>query len=173
MLDHVIVGDINNILSLHVLCVNFPFFILGHICRTNSKFKSVLDNNITYTIAILSYMPLQLLYMRTGSFLYHGGAAISAIVVFIQLFQNIEFGTVGRGLLCLGSQTIDIYLYHGFVLGLFNLQMFSSWVCSSSNLLIEIIVSVLIAIVTSVVCIGIGKVIKHSTALTWVVYGNR
>lgn len=111
--------------------------------------------------------------MRTESFLYHGGAAICAIVVIVQLFQNMEFGTIGGGLSYFGSQTLDIYLYHGFVLGLFNLQLFSLWVCNSSNLLIEIIVSVIIAIITSVVCISVGKIIKHSTALSWVVYGNR
>jgi fucose 4-O-acetylase-like acetyltransferase len=86
--------------------------------------------------------------------------------------DKTQLGFAGKALSTLGEKTLDIYIYHGFVLSLLNLNFFNVWVIQTSNILIEVIISFIISIVVAITAILIGEIVKTSSFLTAIVYGE-
>lgn len=109
--------------------------------------------------------------MQTKIIAFHAGPAICAIIILLQLFKRHDFGLLGIRLAYFGKNSLDIYLFHGFVLGLLNLEFFSLWASQTGNILIELVASVLISIIVSLICITIGRTIKQSLLFEKIIYG--
>ena len=145
---------------------------MGHLYRVNNIISDIIDNRWFLALCLVSYIPVQYFYMKTGIAIFHGGAALCAIIVINHFFKVNEFGVIGNYFNYFGIKSLDIYLYHGFVLSLFNLEFFNLWVSGTLNIMIEIIVSIIIAVVVAITCILIGNIIKSSPVTYRIIYGK-
>ena len=123
-------------------------------------------------LSILLYLPALYFFRLVGNPLLHAGGALCAIVVIVNFFQSVDLRQIGKGLSSLGQRTLDIYIYHGFILCLFNLDFLCKWVNLTSNYIIEFILSVIVAVIVALISILIGRFIKTSTVLSRIVYGR-
>ena len=88
-------------------------------------------------------------------------------------FKNVKFGKVENALSYLGRNSMGIYLYHGFVLFIFNLSFLSVWVNETSNYGFEIVISFIIAIIIAIFSMIIDRIVKESKLLCYILYGEK
>ena len=72
----------------------------------------------------------------------------------------------------IGRHTLDIYLLHFFFLPS-NLTMFGTYFQSTSNPVIELFVSLTIAILVITVCLAVSKVLRTSPILAHYLFGQK
>ena len=72
----------------------------------------------------------------------------------------------------IGWCTLDIYIYHYFLLRIINLRFIDGWLRQTSNYFFETILFVCIAVMVCVLCMMIGKVLRKSQIVDKIVYGN-
>lgn len=62
---------------------------MGHLYRVNNIISDIIDNRWFLALCLVSYIPVQYFYMKTGIAIFHGGAALCAIIV-INHFSRIQ-----------------------------------------------------------------------------------
>ena len=173
LIDRIIPQTINDVFCFRALCVNFPFFLLGHICRTNERIFSFICRNSIYTWALILYIPLLYLTTKSGNPLFRVMTALCAIIVLVQFFKDRDLGFIGKNLATIGFHSLNVYLFHGFFLSMFNLELLSSWVGRTSNYAIELIILFLISLFVAVLAIWAGLLVQHSSILSKYLYGKQ
>ena len=164
----------NNLLSLD-LCANlWPYFIGGHLIRKYRLIDTLLKADAPFAIALVLYIPLLLLY-ESGTFVrFSQVVSITSIIGLLHLLYHRKDTTsrIERGLTYLGKHTLDIYIFHYFLLQIIDIAGFGRWVAHSGNYLIELIALISLSIIVSLGCIGIGYVIRISPILSKIIYGR-
>ncbi|HAT62482.1 MAG TPA: hypothetical protein DCS83_08085 [Prevotella sp.] len=103
--------------------------------------------------------------------------ALSVIISLFYLFKKGEiiesrYSFSQNILSLLGMNSLDIYIFHYFLLHICDVKILKTWVMTSQNYLLEFIITLLIALLISYTAIGIGKILKSSNLIYEIVYGN-
>lgn len=72
----------------------------------------------------------------------------------------------------IGKGTLDIYIFHYFILQIINIPILGNWFIETSNYFLEVIFLCILSIIISCACICIGRTIRLSPLLTQIVYGK-
>lgn len=157
--------------SLNICYQNWPFFVLGFICRGPFIRRYDKYKNVVYTIALLMYVPLFIYWMNTGhAFVLQ---AYCAIILLFSLFnmRDSNDSNIERKLSIIGRKTLDIYIYHSFFTHIVNLRDLNLYLEQSTNLILEFVVCLSFSLLIILLSIGVGIIIRKSELLSIVIYG--
>lgn len=171
--DRAVTVEESDIFSLWVIRQYWVFFIGGYLTRRYHLIDYLQSHNILYSMAVLGYPVITYLYISGYHHLFYIAAILMTVILFY-LFQQREAcnGLIDRTLLFFGKNTLDIYIYHYFIIQLTRLNGFGNWLADTGNVFIEVVVTVLYAITVAFVSIYIGKIIRKSSFLRKVIYGE-
>ena len=165
--------NINDIFSLWVIRQYWPFFIAGYFFRCYHVLDWIKSRNWTYTAGIVLYAVAFFYYMDGNKYLLYP-MALSFIIAICYLFIHRENCNtwIDRQLGFLGRNTLDIYIYHMFIISVTHIGAVGTWLAETSNVFLEVLLALLFAVVVAYVCVGIGKVMRKSSIISDVVYAD-
>ena len=147
--------------------------MLVYLFRKYNLVNYLEDCNLIFSFTLLLYIPFVILYCRQGHVFMHL-AALCAIIVLLFVFQKREKDSsyAESFLGYIGKSSIDVYLFHFFLLNAINLSMVGKWFDLTNNYFVEFLVVLSIAILVSSLCVFIARVFHKSNMLNVVVYGH-
>jgi len=173
--------DEANLFSIPNCYDYWPFFIFGYLLNKYNALEWLANNNPVFSVALIGWIPL-FCYLR------HSGIAESSIeflvldkllqfmsiVIFLYLFRQREGCTswVERNFEYLGMATLDIYIFHYFIVRNLCLFGLGAWFTQTCNVYLEAIFVVLAAFVIGHICAFVGKLIRQSKWVDEIVYGG-
>ena len=172
--DKTLDSDLSDTLGIGLCKSYWIYFFIGYLVRKYDLAKLLDKYNSIFSIAILSYLPLFYAY-ENGIFVrFCQIVPLTAIIVLFYLFRARKhvFSFMDRVLGDIGRCTLDIYIYHYFLLRIINLRFIDGWLRQTSNYFFETILFVCIAVMVCVLCMMIGKVLRKSQIVDKIVYGN-
>ena len=121
-----------------------------------------------------SYLPLLIFYDKGTLIHFAQIVPLTAIIILLYIFiyRNDKYSKVENLLAWIGKGTLDIYIYHYFILQIINIPYLGNWFIETSNYFLEMIVLFVMAVVISWTCIYMGKVVRLSPLLKKFVYGR-
>ena len=160
--------------SLGMCQTLYPFFMLGYFARRFNGVEWLLRRNWLFTIALLSSIPLFVLF-HTGKLTHFIQILVILIlIVLLVLFRKREnsSSSVEKVLALIGKNSLDVYVFQYFFFIILNLRGAALWFKSTENFLFESFFLVFIALVVSILCIYVGRLLKQSVFINKFVYGS-
>lgn len=163
----------NDIFSLWVMKQYWPFFITGYFCTKLHLTEKLCSYNWLYTIGLLLYMIGFWVYMNVYSQLYYL-VAFSFIIAILYIFKTREHKSsfVERQLSYIGQHTLDVYIYHLFILQITSFSSVGNWLESTNNIFPELLLCVAYSVLVAYTTIGMGILVKKSDFLNYIIYGR-
>lgn len=176
-------NQITGILSLRAFCRYFQFFCLGLLCRKNNeKFMYYITNQSTISILIILFISLFTLLWCSpygkDSFIYKLNHDLAIrytglFLVFSLFAKNAAFfnenGQISRTMQFVGRRTLDIFLIHYFFLP--NIQFLKFFFISNENVVLEFLLSSVLALIIIVISLAISGAIRNSIFLSKYLFG--
>lgn len=164
---------INGLFSFRQCYAYWPWFVFGVITNKYKLIELLFKNNWIYTICIILAIPTLYAILHGQSYLMKL-ANICPIVILLYIFSKREnySSSVTNELSRIGRHTLDIYIYHFFIVVNINFQDFGKWLTNTDNQILETLFVLLMALLVSYISIIIGKLIKNSHFLESVIYGK-
>lgn len=172
---YVLSKNITNILSLNSCYNLWPFFILGYLFRKWDLTKEIMRRNWIFSVSLLSYVSIKL--SLDNGLKMHFIPLIMSFCAIMSLFclfgwRENKHTVLDRQLGLIGRNTLDIYIYHYFLLQMISLPLLGKWISSTGNYFIEGVLLILLSLSIAYASIVIGKTIKKSHWLDKVAYGR-
>lgn len=171
---------LNQLLVLEHCTCYLPFFVFGYYSRRYNLMEYVSNSNWIYTIALIGYLCLffcsinnHLLMNICNRFIRPTLAIIAIVYLFMQ--REDKESRLEKWLQNIGTQTLDIYIYHGFfILGTLqiNIVLLKDWTIATNNHIFCLIIATIISILLSYISICIGKFVRTSNFFRKLVYGQ-
>ncbi len=163
----------NDLFSIGQLVQYWPFFFFGFFCKKYDLVRKLYAHNIIYGIALVLYLTFFVYYINGYAYLYKF-LAITAITCMIYLFYSHEHSNsvFENELSRLGKKSLDIYVFHFFLLKTLNIKTVCDWFYQSGNILLEFMFLIFFSIIIAYICLCIGKLIRNSRALSFIVFGD-
>ncbi len=163
--------QIQNILDMKDFYGLWPFFYLGYLSNKYKLIDKLTSHNVYFSIDLIV---LLFLYSFPGLEQYGKLKSFALIIALCYLFRNREKeNSVIENLLgYIGKNSLDVYIFHYFILTTINLKEIGQWLHKDGNYFIEIILVTILAIFIAYLTILIGKSIKKSEWLKNIVYGK-
>lgn len=163
----------NDLFSIGQLIQYWPFFIFGFFCKKYDVVPKLYAHSIIYGIALVLYLIFFVYYINGYAYLYKF-LAIMAITCLIYLFYSHEHSNsvFENELSRFGKNSLDIYIFHFFLLKTLNIKTVCDWFYQSGNLLFESMFLIFFSTIIAYICLCIGKLIRKSRALSFIVYGD-
>lgn len=174
LLYKILPGQVNHCLSIYLLLAYFPFFWLGYIVRRHIFVERFVTNKWIVCLSFLLSMILGMLFYQTSSIVLHGFSGICITFILLKLFK-IRDGHVTKvenHLLLWGRYSLDIYLFQFFFLKVIDVRKVGLWCVDNHHYLVEFIIMLLIAVIVSYVCVGIGVVLRKNSLARKIIYGD-
>lgn len=170
---------LNSLLSIERCLRMWPAFGIGMISSKYNLINRVFEcKNIWFTLSICMVAISKFLAMRTSGYLFDVINAvynISFVYAIIYLFMQRQTEKNNRieSILCvLGCNSLYIYILHFFILRLINLKRWGFWLFDTNNILIELGIALILAIPISFLCIYIAKLIRQSSLISKIIFGE-
>lgn len=151
----------------------WPCFFLGFMSRRYSMTNYILKYNWISTIGILAYT-LLLIFYATGLKHLYMLVSVASIIPFILLFKkrNNYNTRIEQELAKIGRSSLDIYIYHYFIVNSILLLELGKWLRITRNFFLEGLISLAFSLAIAYLCILIGSIIKEYTLLNKIIYGR-
>lgn len=168
-----------DLFCLRACSEHWPYFCIGIWCGKFRLLEKVERWRWLTSFALLLYIVVFWLLIAYN-LSFHGAGLLlffypfTTILLIAILWKNnfeVLNSHVSNQLSFLGRHTLDIYIIHMFFIGNMNLLFLHDYFADSSNTILLILLSLLIAIVVAYSSVFIGKVIR-STELSKIVYGK-
>lgn len=173
VLNNYVPSKWNDIFSIWMLKLYWPFFIVAYFVRQNDLLHILTKKNCFYSFSLVGYIVGFFLYIKGHNHLFHLNAFFFIIiVVYIFVITEKKDSFITRNLSYYGRHTLDIYLFHFFIIRLTNLDLVGNWFVESGNILLEIISGIVYSVLVAIICILISKVIHQSKYINNVVFGS-
>lgn len=172
--DRMLGQDLSDMTGISMCRGYWIYFFLGYMARRYGWTEWLSEHNWLFTLVLVTFVPLLYAY-GTGLFVRFGQVLpLTAIIVLVFLFRRREHETsrVEQSLSAIGRSTLDIYIFHYFVLRIIDLTDVASYLHHSFNYLLELIMLVAMALVVSEICMLVGKVMRQSEIIRRVVLGE-
>ena len=160
--------------SLSLMSNLWIYFYTGFLVRRYNGISWLKKRASLFSVALLSYIPLLIFYDKGTLIHFAQIVPLTAIIILLYIFiyRNDKYSKVENLLAWIGKGTLDIYIYHYFILQIINIPYLGNWFIYTSNYFLEVILLCIMAVAISCICIYIGKVIRLSSLLTMFVYGR-
>ncbi len=157
--------------SLDVCYQNWPFFVLGLLVHRYDLLYIMKKYNIIFSIALIAYIPSYYVWIKYGHlYVVEAMLAIMILYYFFMVRDKSQMW-IERKLSYIGKKTLDIYIYHCFVTQYIAMGCLNLYLEETNNILIEFILSLMVALIVVFISIAIGKIIRKSDILKVLVYG--
>lgn len=173
ILNKLLPEPINNLLSIKQCYGFWSWFGFGYFMNKYHGIAFLLNHNWVYTICIISFIPFYWM-VHYGGLHFYKPMNLCAIVSILYLFRlREEMSSVfEQKLEFIGKKSLDVYIYHYFFIWLFALNSVGDWFSLTKNLFIEFIFLLIVSTILAFTSIFIGYVIKKSTFLNQLIYGE-
>ena len=163
----------NEIFSIWMMKQYWPFFITGFFCTEFRLTDRLNSRNWLYSCGLALYIIGFWLYINVTSQVYYM-VAFSFIVAVLCLFvlREQKNSFIEKQLAYIGQHTLDIYIYHLFILQLTSLRDVGKWLESTNNIFLELLLCIIYSIIVAYTTIGIGKLVRKSELLNNIIYGQ-
>lgn len=160
-------------LSLMFCHEHWMWFFGGYLVRKYHLIDKLFLHPWIYSIALVGFVATDILYIGGNGHLFRV-VPIMGIIVLMYLFRQREDKTsIGeRVLQTIGQHSLDVYIYHYFILRLLCLPAFGLWLCNTHNHLIEIGFCVTVAFIIAYISVFIGYIIRRGDLLSGIIYGT-
>ncbi len=156
----------NDMFSLWVVRQYFLFFCIGYLSRRYNILMRLSKHNTIYTICLVSFVSVCYFYIHGyGHLFYVCGPLLIGLLSHIFIQRESQTSKIENMLELLGRHSLDIYVYHYFVMTIINLSTLGKWFESSGNLFIETVFGILLSVLIAFVAILIGKLVRLSNLL--------
>ena len=147
---------------------------MGFIVRKHKEIEKIIDNMWLCVVFFVLSVIFGVLFYERLNIIYHGLSGVFITFVLLKLFKLCESrgSVIEKQLALFGRNSLDIYLYQFFLLKLIDVSLVGKWSNSSHNYIVEFIIMLLMAILISYICIGIGLLLKKSSLIRKIVYGD-
>lgn len=169
---------IRNLFSLKFLGY-FLYFTIGTLFRKYfNQVQRILDTKPVLTICLIIFFGVNLYYhelVETHISLLNLVTAITGIVIVFSFFRihqawfNKE-KFVGRCLQYVGRRTLDVYLLHYLLLPV-NLKVFFTSLSEHTVPIIELTITLCIALIVVTGCLVISRILRMSPTLAYLLFG--
>lgn len=172
-INHFVPQKWNDIFSIWMLKLYWPFFILAFFVRQINLLPLLLQKNYIYTFSIIGYVVGFVFYTNNHPHLFHLNALLF-IVAILYLFMATEEknNAATKVLSYFGRHTLEIYIFHFFIIHLTSLEVLGNWFVSTGNIFLEVSLGIVYSFVVSYICIMIGKVLHMSNIIDKVMFGK-
>lgn len=165
-----------DVFSLERMSEMWPYFIIGAIVRQYDCMNLIFKNSSILAISIILVILGSTdwcLENRTRFFVAYP-FALACIIVFVYYFSIRESysNKIENGLALFGRHSLDIYIFHYFIIQSINLKFIFNWTVSTCNGLLEIFAFFSIAVLVAFICVGIGWCIRQNKFTNSFVFGN-
>ena len=161
-------------LSLSLMSNLWLYFYAGFLVRRYNGINQLKKSSLLFSVALISYIPLLILY-DNGTLVHFAQIVpltIIIILLYIFIYRNDKYSKIENILAWIGKGTLDIYIFHYFILWIINIPILGDWFIETSNYFLEVIFLYILSIIISCACICIGRTIRLSPLLSKVVYGK-
>lgn len=152
----------------------WPIFISGFIIRRHSLIETIFNCNILYTLALIGFILFYYLYASGSASFLRIVFPFSVFFIFYLFRQRMNKSSfIERQLEWIGQRSLDVYIYQYFIIwtGLLSMKHLGAWFFETNNILIEALLTTVMAFAVGYLCIFIGFAIKQSRILRGVIYG--
>ena len=138
------------------------FFVGGYLCRKYGILRILTQNLLLTTVLVVTYLTLVIVYFQRLNNLpiildfTIAWIAIAALVGLFSRFSDSNTWIV-RQLKLIGNHTLDIYIYHYFLIRFINLEFLQT-----QDVTVELAVIVPLTIAITYISIGIGLLVKKT-----------
>ena len=173
------------ILSLNHLYHYWPYFFVGYLFRRYNVANNIEERrDWMASLALVAGMPLYYFlrmmrrYDDSGQIitLLNWTLGFCFILVFFHLFRNREQSgsIIERGLAEIGKRSLDVYIFHYFFVTtrVMNLKYLGIWFASTGNWLLDAAFCTVLAVLISLLTMGVGYMVRHCQGLNVIVYGK-
>lgn len=169
----------------------YPAFCLGNM---SSKYKSVdilLDKNFVYTSSLILFVLLLISKLGENPFnlpclIYDASNVLllplSGVLLFRYIIKYCDFPHwFSRSLQFFGVHSLDIYLIHFFIyIEMDSLGQYTIDICSANGIInyisafiLQFCCTLFVALIISLFCIYIAKILRLSDFFSFVFFGNK
>ena len=173
LLDVVMPFDWKDILSIIPLRLFWPFFAIGYFFRQFGVLPWIARHNWTFTVGLVLFIAGFIYYKECIGHLYYP-MALSAIIALSYFFFNREVcdSWAERQLAFIGRHSLDIYIYHFFLIRMTHLNSLGGWFSETKNILPELLLCFLFSVAVAYISAGIGMLLRKSVLVNEVIYGG-
>lgn len=163
----------SNILSVNQARTLWPLFIAGYLFRKYNLTETLLTKNIVFSCCMIAYA-VTVYFFTKGFFRLFLFSAFLSVPTFVYLFKKFESnsGVVSNALTKIGRHSLDIYIYHFFLVFALRLSGWHEYFIGTDNLLLECVIVAILSVAIAYSCIGIGYLIRQSEFLEKLIYGK-
>lgn len=163
----------SNILSVNQARTLWPLFIAGYLFRKYNLTETLLTKNIVFSCCMIGYA-VTVYFFTKGFFRLFLFSAFLSVPTFVYLFKKFESnsGVVSNALAKIGRHSLDIYIYHFFLVFALRLSGWHEYFIGTDNLLLECVIVAILSVAIAYSCIGIGYLIRQSEFLENLIYGR-
>lgn len=164
----------SDFLSFSFIANLYPYFLLGVYVKKYNLSERLFANKYTYAAALV----LALLFIATkaNDFTYplaYQSFSISVILLVLSLFRQLESASnrVLAFLDWVGQNTLDVYIFHYFVVYSFKNMWVGEWLLNGHySPIVELVLTGVPAILFTILSIYIGKFIRFSPSINKLVF---
>lgn len=158
-----------NTLSWLQLVRYYPYYFLAVIMRRYNLIDFIISNRWIYSICLC--LSIVILFANVHDIHIYGRSFILPVVFLVtiihmmKLLSQSDLSMTKRVLNYVGRNTLDIYLFHYFVLASFQMPYVSNILDKNNGIVISLLVIIPLVIVTIVFSLVLGKIIRSSKVL--------
>lgn len=163
------------VFSLSLCNLYWPLFFCGFIINKYNLSVYLFSRNWVYSLSLIGYMLCSYLYIKGNEQAFRFIVILTPFF-FLPLFKHREDSDsfLERELTKLGRNSLDIYIYHYLIIwtGLISLERLGVFFTVTNNVLIEFVLLSFIAYLVCYLCMFLGFVLKKSSFLKSLIYGD-
>lgn len=165
LLDYIATPDMACLFSLGLAKSLFPAFFAGVIVKRHNLHTLLFVNKYTYLLALIFVIGFILTDVSGNK--YFGGMVLfqyGFIIVLMHLLSKLEdkHSRIIDYLTYVGRNTLDVYIYHYFILQLCKMIWLGPIMARYYSPIIELIVTGLLTLIVCTISIYIGRLIRES-----------
>lgn len=166
---------LGGVLSLSLCNLYWPLFFTGYIIRKYNIGDYIFNKNWIYSLSLIGYVLCSYLYIEGNEQLFRLIIILSPFFL-LPLFKYRENcdSFIDRELAKFGRNSLNLYIYQYLIIwtGLISLQNFGVFLKITNNVLIEFVLLGFIAYLVGYLCIFLGFILKKSSFLKFLIYGD-
>lgn len=158
-----------NTLSWLQLVRYYPYFFLAVIIRRYNLIDVIVSNRWIYCLGLS--LSIVVLFANVHDIHIYGRSFILPVVLLVtimhmmKLLSQSDLSMAKRILIYVGRNTLDIYLFHYFILASFQMPYVLNILDKNNGIVISLLMIIPLVIVTIVFSLVLGKILRSSKVL--------
>ena len=163
-----------NTLSWLQLVRYYPYYFLAVVTRKYNRLDVIVSNKWIYCLSLCTCIVI--LYANEHNIHIYGRSFILPIALLItimcmmKLVAQSDLGVIKRLLNYVGKNTLDIYLFHYFVLATFPMPYIAEILDKNNGIVLSLILITPLVVATTVFSLVLGKILRSSKIINYLIF---